>query len=66
MEKAITEVAAYALKHKVEINIDPSGKVSLWCTVDQSDFTIDNIKIFGIKKATDALVEFRKQGWKSN
>jgi nicotinate-nucleotide pyrophosphorylase len=66
MEKAIAEVADYAKKNKVEINIDKAGKVSLWCEVDKNDFTIDNVKVSEIKKAVFALSTFRHAGWKSN
>lgn len=66
MEKALAEVAAYAKKFKMEINIDPSGKISLWAEVDKCDYTIDNIKIADIKKAVFAAETFRHAGWKSN
>jgi len=66
MEKAIVEVAAYCKKNKIELNIDPNGKISLWAEVDKCDYTIDNIKGADIKKAVFAVEVFRHAGWKSN
>jgi hypothetical protein len=63
--QALKDVKAYAKKNKVEVNFDKDG-ISLWATVDRSDFVISHISADEVEEAVTMLVNFRRSPWKSN